>query len=155
MNAIQLDPETSSQLRKTVTISDKIRYLDRKGFARAEIARILGKRYQHVRNVLEADKKKLLAERSGKVAADTPAVATIGRTGELVIPAEMVKAMALGVERKVTLRLIDGELRVISPGSALAQTQALLRGLLGNGTSLAEELISERRAEAAAEGHRR
>lgn len=35
-----------------LNVSDKIRYLDGEEFKRAEIARILGKRYQHVRNVL-------------------------------------------------------------------------------------------------------
>ena len=39
-----------------MTVSDKIRALDAAGHPRAEIARVLGKRYQHVRNVLEADK---------------------------------------------------------------------------------------------------
>ena len=34
------------------TISAKIRYLDAQGFSRSEIAKSLGKRYQHVRNVL-------------------------------------------------------------------------------------------------------
>ena len=47
-------PLTSEQREtlKTLNISDSIRYLDAEGFPRAEIARILGKRYQHVRNVL-------------------------------------------------------------------------------------------------------
>jgi len=36
--------------------SDAIRRLDTWGYARADIARILGKRYQHVRNVLEGDR---------------------------------------------------------------------------------------------------
>ncbi len=39
-----------------LTVSDKIRALDAAGFPRAEIARLLNKRYQHVRNVLEADR---------------------------------------------------------------------------------------------------
>jgi hypothetical protein len=37
-----------------LNISDRIRELDRLGMPRADIARRLGKRYQHVRNVLEA-----------------------------------------------------------------------------------------------------
>ena len=37
------------------TVADKIRALDAAGHPRAEIARLLGKRYQHVRNVLEGD----------------------------------------------------------------------------------------------------
>jgi hypothetical protein len=39
------------------TVADKIRALDAAGVARADIARFLGKRYQHVRNVLEDDAK--------------------------------------------------------------------------------------------------
>ena len=34
------------------TTSGKIRYLFKEGYEKADIARILGKRYQHVRNVL-------------------------------------------------------------------------------------------------------
>ena len=34
------------------TVSAKIRYLDSEGYERGEIAKALGKRYQHVRNVL-------------------------------------------------------------------------------------------------------
>ncbi|UYN99252.1 MAG: hypothetical protein KIT02_15230 [Devosia sp.] len=42
----------------TLSVADKIRELDGKGVSRAQIARLLGKRYQHVRNVLERDLKK-------------------------------------------------------------------------------------------------
>ena len=37
------------------TVADKIRALAAAGVPRADIARFLGKRYQHVRNVLEGD----------------------------------------------------------------------------------------------------
>src|ERR1700689_2057832 len=40
------------------TVSDRIRALDAVGVPRAEIARFLAKRYQHVRNVLEDDKQR-------------------------------------------------------------------------------------------------
>jgi hypothetical protein len=39
------------------TVAGKIRALDAAGVPRADIARFLGKRYQHVRNVLEDDAK--------------------------------------------------------------------------------------------------
>lgn len=42
----------------SLSVSDKIRTLARMGVPRAEIARILGKRYQHVRNVLIAEAKR-------------------------------------------------------------------------------------------------
>jgi len=44
-----------------VTKSGEIRRLASGGMARAEIARTLGVRYQHVRNVLVADEAKRLA----------------------------------------------------------------------------------------------
>lgn len=46
------------KVEKISTVSDKIRKLNELGFARADIGRMLGKRYQHVRNVLEGDKIK-------------------------------------------------------------------------------------------------
>lgn len=56
------DVITASEIERikrdpTLNISDRIRKLDRLGMPRAEIARLLGKRYQHVRNVLGAKGK--------------------------------------------------------------------------------------------------
>lgn len=48
--ATVLDRDT--ELDSLKTTSEKIRYLDAKGVARSEIAKQLGIRYQHVRNVL-------------------------------------------------------------------------------------------------------
>ena len=39
------------------TKADKMRVLERNGYARADIARFLGVRYQQVRNTLEGDKR--------------------------------------------------------------------------------------------------
>ena len=39
-------------LNELPTTSARIRYLDSEGLSRSEIAKALGKRYQHVRNVL-------------------------------------------------------------------------------------------------------
>jgi len=39
------------------TKADKMRVLERAGYARADIARFLGVRYQQVRNTLEGDKR--------------------------------------------------------------------------------------------------
>ena len=54
--APKLNKEQQAALDKADTISGKIRALDKAGFTRADISRILNKRYQHVRNVLEQDK---------------------------------------------------------------------------------------------------
>ena len=42
----------ASKLDGLPTKSAKIRYLDQQGLTRSEIAKLLGIRYQHVRNVL-------------------------------------------------------------------------------------------------------
>jgi len=42
-----------------LNVSDRIRALNDLGVPRAEIARLLGKRYQHVRNVLVAEEQKV------------------------------------------------------------------------------------------------
>lgn len=52
-----LKAETQKELDKIETVSGKIRYLNKAGLSRADIARVLGKRYQHVRNVLVEDER--------------------------------------------------------------------------------------------------
>lgn len=47
-----------TELESLSTTSSKIRYLDSKGIKRGQIAKILNKRYQHVRNVLITPLKK-------------------------------------------------------------------------------------------------
>lgn len=48
----KLDSCVETTLDTMTTTSSKIRYLASQGMARAEIAKKLGVRYQHVRNVL-------------------------------------------------------------------------------------------------------
>ena len=59
-------------IASTASVSDKIRALAAAGYSRADIARMLGKRYQHVRNVLEADKAKAAAR--ARILSETDAV---------------------------------------------------------------------------------
>jgi hypothetical protein len=59
-----------------MTVSGKIRALAAAGYPRAEIARLLDKRYQHVRNVLEADRlhppRSKLAEQGRPITVEEP-----------------------------------------------------------------------------------
>lgn len=48
----KLSDSVKSKLGQMTTTSAKIRYLTKEGYDRGDVARILGKRYQHVRNVL-------------------------------------------------------------------------------------------------------
>ena len=66
MENVVTSNETTSQteynveelMKKFVTKSAVIRYLDGEGMKRGEIAKILNIRYQHVRNVLTTELKK-------------------------------------------------------------------------------------------------
>jgi bifunctional DNA-binding transcriptional regulator/antitoxin component of YhaV-PrlF toxin-antitoxin module len=73
---------------------------------------------------------------------------TISLEGRIVIPAEMRVAMRIGPDSKVTARVVDGELRVIAPAVAIRRAQELVRSTIPGNASLADELITERRAEA-------
>ena len=74
---------------------------------------------------------------------------TIGEGGRLVIPAAYRKTLGLKPGDEVLLTLEDGEIRVVSTRQAIARAQTLLRRYVPKGRSLSEELIQERREEAA------
>ncbi len=78
----------------------------------------------------------------------SPIQLTIGPDGRVVIPAEMRTAMEIGPDGRVMARVVDGELRVMAPKVAIRRAQAMVRGAVPEGVSLADELIAERRAEA-------
>lgn len=77
--------------------------------------------------------------------------AKIVEGGRLIVPAEYRRALGLENGSVVVVELGDGELRVRPLGSALRQVQARLRQFVPGGVSLADELIADRRAEAATE----
>ena len=132
--------------RNLASVSDKIRALDRAGFTRADIAKYLGKRYQHVRNVLEHDKAKKVGI-AAKSSAIGPTKARVGGEGRIVIPAPFREAMGVKEGDALFLRLEDGELR-LSPIAAVTQrVRALVQKFVPSGTSLVDELIAERRRE--------
>lgn len=148
-----------------MTVSDKIRALDVAGCSRAEIARLLGKRYQHVRNVLEADKVRgggaPLTGVSEEGAAFTRAGMdeaverrgpglfrlAVGRDGTVVLPREVCEAFGLAGGGGVIARLEGDELRLISPTASLRRAQEVLKPYMREGVSWADQLIAERRRE--------
>ena len=78
--------------------------------------------------------------------------AKIGPSGRLVIPAEYRKALGISVGDDVVLHLEDGELRILSVSRAIHRVQDAVRRYAGDDEVLwSEELIAERRAEAARE----
>jgi hypothetical protein len=63
----------------------------------------------------------------------------------------MRAAMGVGEGDMLSGRIIDGELRLLSKEAAVRKAQELVRQYIPEGVSLVDELIEERRAEAARE----
>lgn len=75
----------------------------------------------------------------------------LDRHGRVVIPAEYRRALGLKEGDEVTVQLDDGVLRILSKGEAIRRAQDLVTRRTGGERSLVDELVAERRAEAARE----
>lgn len=71
--------------------------------------------------------------------------------GKLVIPASFRREIGVNPGNTLIVEMDGSDLRVRSFPSAIARVQARMRELNPEGRSLADELIAERRAEAARE----
>ena len=117
------------------TKSARIRALDAAGYARADIARYLGVRYQHVYNVLRQPAPRAL---SGRIDA----------AGRIVIPAAFRQALNVGPGDEVTLRLDEDEVRIFSAAGGVRRAQQRVARYAKDERSWVDELIAERRREA-------
>ncbi len=145
------------------SVSDKIRALDAAGYTRADIARMLGKRYQHVRNVLEADKAKrdgLKASTPSKVAEQTAVTPrnvrvgymfrlSIGLGGVVVLPSEVMDAFGLHDGGVVVADLDGDRFTLMSPRESLRRARAIVPQWRPGDSLWSDELIADRRREAA------
>ncbi len=153
--AIELAQETKAAMDKVATEasskSEKIRALGRAQFKRADIARYLNIRYQFVRNVLEqangpGGKKKGDAESTGGAPLRQEWV-HVGPDGRVAIPAPYRRALGIEGGGDALMRLEGDELRLVERDAALRRAQELVARYVPEKTSLADELIAERRAE--------
>ena len=71
--------------------------------------------------------------------------------GRVVIPAEFRRALGIQVGDELIVRLEKGEIRLLTLDRAIAQAQEAVRRYVPAGTSLVEELLADRREEAARE----
>jgi hypothetical protein len=156
------------------TVSDRIRALDAAGVQRAEIARFLGKRYQHVRNVLEGDAQSGgytlgRADLSGVRESAPPFErgeddeAFIERRspgaywlrlrsdGSVLLPKEAAEALGAVAGDRVFARLDAGGLTMVSGETAMQQARDLVRKHIPPEVGLVDALLAARRAEAAKE----
>ena len=146
-----------------MTWADKIRALDAAGHTRAQIHKLLGKRYQHVRNVLEGDK---LGRRSAAQIRDTADREVgvkesgaifegihrleVGSGGTVRLPQAVQDALGARSGGVLIGELQADRFVILSGRAAALKARALIQGLgLNPERMLSEELIAERRAESA------
>jgi hypothetical protein len=170
-----LDPARLNEIvRPHSTVSDRIRALDAAGVPRADIARFLGKRYQHVRNVLEGDavqgggggyvlgKADLsgLQEETAMFADDVDrqrfVQARLGvhfrlvirPDGSIFVPAEVAASFGVGPGDILMGHISGDDFNLVSGQTALRRAQEAVRKMIPPGVNLADELIADRRREA-------
>jgi AbrB family looped-hinge helix DNA binding protein len=80
-----------------------------------------------------------------------PKRVTVGPGGRMVIPAEFRKSLGVRTGDQVVVDLRDGDLRVRSLDAVIQRAQARVRQYVPDHVSLVDELIEDRRAEAARE----
>jgi AbrB family looped-hinge helix DNA binding protein len=156
--------------------SAKIRRLASAGYQRADIARYLGIRYQFVYNVLSAPqpgapqpgatqstgaraRQTNRPERSGSKQGSSEASdrspdwmwTTVSRGGAIQIPKVILEAVGINEGDQVKLSREGDVITVTSRATALRDLQDHVRRYVPEGVSLVDQLLAERRAEAASE----
>lgn len=163
-------PDAQLIMAAQTTISGRIRALAQSGFSRSEIAELVQRSYQQVRQVLVEDERR-------RTRNDMPVVARAGvqedstdfsrppsglglhtqrvqldESGRLVLPPSLIKTLdARPGEWIIAVSAEDGTVALLSARAAMRQAQAIVRAFAPAGVSLVDELIAERRAEAARE----
>jgi hypothetical protein len=158
-----MSPELEALVRGQKTVAGKIRALAAAGYPRAEIARLLGKRYQHVRNVLEEPKAAAAARHdapTGLAEAETKPFQhaiphtyrlDVGADGSVVLPPEALDALGARPGGVIIADLGEESFTLISGMTGIRRMQARLAQLPPSNTLASEELIEDRRREAAIE----
>jgi hypothetical protein len=157
----QAERDTSWMENANMTVSDKIRVLDREGYTRAEISRLLNKRYQHIRNVLEGDKvrggdsaplKSITAKAEAVDEVRPPSGGVfrlrIEADGRVLLPGAALRALRLRPGDALVGRLgVEGlNLTDVVTSARLARTRA--REVLSMEGGLSDSLLADRRQEA-------
>ena len=154
--SVQIDEIVS----ESGTKSDKIRALAQAGISRGDIARLIGVRYQFVRNVLVEDERRRAA-RSATAATTAPQAGSgrdaapglttrlhVSPDGSIVLPPVLRKQLGLEQGGVLLATLEDDALRLLTIPAAVRRAQALVRQFVPEGISLVDELLEDRRREA-------
>jgi antitoxin component of MazEF toxin-antitoxin module len=154
--------DMDSITRHLTTKSDKIRRLGAAGYPRQAIADFLGIRYQHVRNVLVDEARKTrsgFSEGPGPeggrplpLAPGSPGKAVLRADGSVALPAAALAAAGFKDGDTLFVRAAgEGEIYLLSSRAAIRRAQDLVREFVPENVSLVDELLKERRREAAKE----
>ncbi|PXA85603.1 hypothetical protein DMC25_15135 [Caulobacter sp. D4A] len=155
-----MSPEVERLLAGQTTVAGKIRALAAAGYKRADIARILGKRYQHVRNVLEETRPAEMVAPLGMAEAESKPFQhaiphtyrlEVGANGSVVLPPEVLKALGARPGGLIIADLGEESFTLISGMTGIRRMQARLAQLPPSDKLASEELIEDRRREAAIE----
>ncbi len=76
---------------------------------------------------------------------------TIASNGRIVIPANLRQELGLHGGEKLNIRVVDGTLVLETREAAIESIRAMMRPYINTNISVVDELIAERRAEAANE----
>lgn len=71
--------------------------------------------------------------------------------GRIVIPADMRRRLGIEIGEDVSIALDGDSLRILTQKESIKRAQALVRKFVPKGVSLVDELIADRRREAANE----
>jgi AbrB family looped-hinge helix DNA binding protein len=159
------DPVLLTEMQKLPNTSARIRALHAHGMTKADIVRYLNAhfrepgrphdfRYQHVHNVLahSSGRAESKSQASGSNEQSQPKLperldVQVDSAGRVVIPAIFRDAMQVKEGDRLMVRVVDGELRLVTPRMAVRLAQKLVRETIPGDDSLADALIEERRRE--------
>ena len=162
-----LDPDSANILASELSISDKIRRLAALGHSRSRIADLVGRSSQQVRQVLVEDERRARrGTHAGPSEPITPAPGVaesqqafgevvrlrLEPDGVLRLAPEVLRALKAGASGVLIGEVREEGLMIFTPAAALEKARSLFRRLnIDPSRDLVEELIAERRAEAARE----
>ena len=119
------------------TKADKMRVLERHGYARADIARFLGVRYQQVRNTLEGDKRtgynpEIIPQREGDessigLRSDQLRELIIDDDGFALLPPDLIEAVDDSDEPQFYALKVPGGVFVCSSNGLIARAASSFR----------------------------
>ncbi len=160
-------PDPNTVIAGKVRVSDRIRALGHAGYSRSEIAKLVDRTYQQVRQVLVDDERR--SARGGNLGSALPGFneealpfeplqghtrtpserLVLGKSGRLDLSPALLDILGVAAG-DVCIAIPEGEgvIMLMSSDTAIRQAQAIIRRFVPPGVSLVDELLADRRAEA-------